>query len=113
MKQGMIDILLLLALGVGIFSCSKGPDPLSGENTPQEVVLNVDVILPQEIMNQWTESMEMAQNAIALAQSRVSNPVRLNLRYHNEDTEDLDVLGYALTHPKTGEDTCHAIIGPY
>ena len=113
MKQGMMDILLLLALGIGIFSCSKGPDPLTGENTPQEVILNVDVILPQEIMDQWTESMEMAQNAIALAQSRVSNPVRLNLRYHNEDTEDLDVLGYALTHPKAGEDTCHAIIGPY
>ena len=111
MRREIINISILLTVILWALSCSKGPVPV--EDTKKEVVLNVDVILPQEIREQWMESITMAQNAIALAQSRVENPVRLNLRYHNEDTEDLDVLGYALTHPEEGADTCHAVVGPY
>ncbi len=114
MRQGFIDISLFVTISLLAFSCNKTPDqPLPADNTPKEVVLNVDVILPQEIKEQWEGSIEMAQNAIALAQNRVDNPVRLNLRYHNEETENLDALGYELTHPKEGADTCHAVIGPY
>ena len=112
-KQCIIDIWLFMAVSLCILSCKKDPDPLPVPEAKKEVVLNVDVILPQEIQEQWTESISMAQKAIALAQNRVENPVRLNLRYHNEDTEDLDALGYALTHPEKGADTCHAVVGPY
>ena len=108
-----MNIWLFVAASLCILSCSKGPDPLPVPEGNKEVVLNVDVILPQEIREQWTESIDLAQKAIALAQNRVQNPVRLNLRYHNEDTEDLDALGYALTHPAEGADTCHAVVGPY
>ena len=97
MKRTKIVILLFLIVSLGALSCSKTPDPLPVEPVRKEVVLNVDVIAPQAIKEQWTESIGLAQKAIALAQNRVDNPVRLNLRYHNEETEDLDALGYALT----------------
>ncbi|MBQ2331891.1 MAG: ABC transporter substrate-binding protein [Bacteroidales bacterium] len=113
MKRTKIVILLFLIVSLGALSCSKTPDPLPVEPVRKEVVLNVDVIAPQAIKEQWTESIGLAQKAIALAQNRVDNPVRLNLRYHNEETEDLDALGYALTHPEEGADTCHAVVGPY
>lgn len=113
MIRTKIDILLFLIVSLGALSCNKTPDPLPVEPVRNEVVLNVDVIAPQAIKEQWTESIGLAQKAIALAQNRVDNPVRLNLRYHNEETEDLDALGYALTHPEEGADTCHAVVGPY
>ena len=113
MRQRLLDILLFMTMGLSVLSCNKGPDPLPGPSPQKEVVLNVDVILPSSIREQWAESVDMAMSALALAQKSVDNPVRLNLRYHNEDTEDLDALGYALTHPEAGADTCHAIVGPY
>ena len=113
MRQRTIDILLFLTIGMLVLSCEKGPEVISVDNTRKEVVLNVDIILPKDIKEQWKESIEMAQDAIALAQKRIENPVRLNLRYHDEDTEDLDALGYNLTHPGIGVDTCNAIVGPY
>ena len=82
--------------------------------TPAEVTtLNVDVVLPADIRTQWQPSIDWALANIETAQQRLKHQVRLNLRYHNEDTEDLDKLGYQLTHPEAGADTCHAIIGPY
>ena len=109
----MMDIWLFVAASLCILSCNKGPEPLPVPEGKEEVVLNVDVILPREIQEQWSESINLAQQAIALAQNRVDKPVRLNLRYHDEDTENLDALGYALTHPEEGADTCHAVVGPY
>ncbi|MBQ7179749.1 MAG: ABC transporter substrate-binding protein, partial [Bacteroidaceae bacterium] len=50
---------------------------------------------------------------IAKAQQMENRQVKLNLRYHDEDKEKLDDLAYRLTHPEEGEDSCHAIIGPY
>jgi glycosylphosphatidylinositol transamidase (GPIT) subunit GPI8 len=113
MRLKVRDILLLLTMSFGALSCNKEPATLPVEEDRKEVVLNVDVIVPREIREQWSESIAMAQDAIALAQNRVGRPVRLNLRYHNEDTEDLDALGYALTHPGKDADTCHAVVGPY
>ena len=48
-----------------------------------------------------------------LTQQRQQRQVRLNLRYHDEDTENLEQLAYDLANPAPGNDTCHAIIGPY
>lgn len=79
----------------------------------EETVLNVDIILPADIRSQWQNAIDWAQENIALAQTKQTRRVRLNLRYHDEDTEDLDALGYKLTHPSEGDDTCHAIVGPY
>ena len=47
------------------------------------------------------------------AQRKLEKRVELRLRYHDEDTEDLEQLAFDLTHPKAGDDTCHAILGPY
>ena len=79
----------------------------------EEVVLNVDVILPNDIREQWTPSIEWAQENIARAQQLQNRRIRLNLRYHDEDAEDMDRLGYRLTHPESDDAICHAIIGPY
>jgi hypothetical protein len=77
------------------------------------MTLNVDVILPADIRTQWQPSIDWALRNIEVAQQTLTQRVSLNLRYHDEDTEDLDALAYRLTHPAEGEDTCHAIIGPY
>ena len=115
MRQSVSQIGYLMILSLWALACNKepAPDSVPADKPKKEVVLNVDVIAPPAIQEQWTESIGLAQKAIALAQNRVDNPVILNLRYHNEDTEDLDVLGYALTHPEAGADTCHAVVGPY
>ena len=103
----MVALLALLTCSCG------GGDPLEPENKVEEVTLNVDVILPQDIRNQWQNSIDWALENIAKAQQLQPRQVKLNLRWHNEDTEDLDKLGYELTHPEEGADTCHAVIGPY
>jgi glycosylphosphatidylinositol transamidase (GPIT) subunit GPI8/ABC-type branched-subunit amino acid transport system substrate-binding protein len=75
--------------------------------------LNIDVILPSDIQKQWQNSIDWALENIAAAQKNLGTKIDLNLRYHDEDTEDLDRLAYDLSHPAEGDDTCHAIIGPY
>ena len=100
-------ILLAAALLFAV-ACEKEPD-----STPANVrVVNVDVILPDAIRAQWQNSIDWAMENISQVQKSNSKKVRLNLRYHNEDAEDLDALGYKLSHPE-GKDTCHAIIGPF
>ncbi len=98
-------------------ACSKDSesiDPTPVDPIPEQVdTINVDVILPQAIQQQWQNSIDWALENIALAQRMQKHQVTLRLRYHDEDAVDFDNLGYALTHPKKGEDTCHAIIGPY
>ncbi len=87
-------------------------------NTPQEpqaevTVINVDVVLPKSIQDTWQQTIDWALDNIAKAQRLEAKQVKLNLRYHDEDTENLDNLAYTLMHPETSADTCHAIIGPY
>jgi glycosylphosphatidylinositol transamidase (GPIT) subunit GPI8/ABC-type branched-subunit amino acid transport system substrate-binding protein len=77
------------------------------------ITVNVDVVLPASIQKQWEDATDWALSNIAIAQQKLNRQVKLNLRYHDEDTEDLDELGRRLTHPAKGDDTCHAIIGPY
>ena len=77
------------------------------------VTVNVDVVLPKLVQEQWQYATEWALENIEIGQQKLSRRVKLNLRYHDEDTADLQELAFKLTHPEAGEDTCHAIIGPY
>lgn len=118
--QNQLTAWFSVFLTVSLLSCS------SDEGAPAEVILpvpeparvtetvvNVDVVLPNDIREMWQSTIDLAQANIALAQQRLPQQVKLNLRYHDEDSEDLEELSYALNHPQEGDDTCHAIIGPY
>ena len=102
-------------LGAALYGCTS--DDKTEEvvpPTPSEVItLNVDVVLPANIRAEWQPSIDWALANIHAAQQLQSREVQLNLRYHDEDTENIDALAYQLTHPEEGADTCHAIIGPY
>ena len=106
----LLSICMLL-----LAACSDKEDaPVVVEDSPIDIItLNVDVVLPADITNQWQNTIDLAQANIALAQQRLPQQVKLNLRYHDEHSENLDQLAFDLTHPKEGDDTCHAIIGPY
>ena len=106
-------LLLYLTLGLLFTACSDDDDNSSSSSNITTVTLNVDVVLPQAIQKDWSNSIQMALDNIAKAQQRQKKRVTFNLRYHDEDKEDLDALAYQLTHPSAGSDTCHAIIGPH
>ena len=111
---GIIFCSVCCCLTAALSSCKNDNDAIVPEQKEAEIIkLNVDVVLPPDIREQWQTSIDMALENLAKAQQKMDHQVVLNLRYHNEDTEDLDKLGYALTHPEEGADTCHAIIGPY
>ena len=111
---GIIFCSVCCCLTAALSSCKNDNDAIVPEQKEAEIIkLNVDVVLPPDIREQWQTSIDMALENLAKAQQKMDHQVVLNLRYHNEDTEDLDKLGYALTHPEEGDDTCHAIIGPY
>ena len=105
----------MAVLTVGFVACSSDDDktPAVPVEKTEVHVLNVDVVLPASVQDEWQLTIDMAMDNIKQAQAKLKRQVKLNLRYHDEDTEDLDVLAYNLTHPKEGDDTCHAIIGPY
>ena len=108
-----IKLLFAVILVATLYGC-KSDDDSDVNKTPVEITtLNVDVVLPNSIRQQWQSSIDWALTNLNKAQQQQSRQVKLNLRYHDEDTEDLDKLAYNLTHPEEGDDTCHAIIGPY
>ena len=98
-----------------MLACSDDKDDNNTPQNPQAevTVINVDVVLPKSIQDTWQQTIDWALDNIAKAQRLEDKQVKLNLRYHDEDTENLDNLAYALMHPETSADTCHAIIGPY
>ena len=102
-------------LGAALYGCTSDDKAESVDPpTPSGVItLNVDVVLPANIRAEWQPSIDWALANIHAAQQLQSREVQLNLRYHDEDTENIDALAYQLTHPEEGADTCHAIIGPY
>jgi ABC-type branched-subunit amino acid transport system substrate-binding protein len=106
---------MMVLLTAGIVACTKDDDttPAVPVEKAEVMTINVDVVLPASIRQEWQQTIDLAQTNIAEAQQKLKKQVKLNLRYHNEDTEDLDMLAYNLTHPKEGDDTCQAIIGPY
>lgn len=105
---------LYIIIGVVCFllaACQDADDSTpSGQATT--VTLNVDVIMPSSLQSQFQNSIDWALANIQKAQQQCRRKVKLNLRYHDEDREDLGNLVFNLTHPRTPEDTCHAIIGP-
>ena len=108
--------LLYILLGiVALVSCKSDDDSATTPAVAKQevIILNVDVILPTDIQKTLQPAITDALTAIDNAQEKSAKRVKLNLRYHDEDTEDLDRLAYNLTHPAEGDDTCHAIIGPY
>ena len=113
MKQYILHFSIFALSLFTLFSCQDDKDSTPDQKDAEVVKLNIDVVLPTDIREQWQNSIDMAMDNIAKAQQKMDRKIVLNLRYHDEDTEDLDKLGYALTHPEEGADTCHAIIGPY
>jgi len=107
-----IKIWMVLAAALSLAACDKNKNEAEEVKKPG-VTLNVDVVLPESIRSQWQNTIDWALFNIARAQQLQEQEVVLNLRYHDEDTEDLDKLGYQLTHPEEGEEPCDAIIGPY
>lgn len=112
-KQVQVIFLLVAMLLVGCQSDGEEDGPVIDMPGVETVTVNVDVVLPKLIQEQWQYATEWALENIEIGQQKLSRRVKLNLRYHDEDTADLQELAYKLTHPKAGEDTCHAIIGPY
>lgn len=114
MKRYIIYALVLMTV---LVSCHKDDDPepdvIDEPQVAGDVTLNVDVVLPASVQKQWQHSIDWAMSNIAKSQQKLSRKIKLNLRYHNEDTDNLDSLGYRLANPQEGDDTCHAIIGPY
>ena len=113
-------LIIIIGLATIILTSCKSDDAPTPTASQQEVVtVNVDVILPLTKQASWQTAISDALSSIDRAQQSCPKRVKLNLRYHNEDTDDLEALAYALTHPGKGEtpyvqpDTCHAIIGPY
>lgn len=104
--------IINIILGVVLGSCQDHEED-SAKISPQDLTLNVDVIIPKEIENTWSNSIQWALDNIKKAQQQCPQNVRLNLRFHDEDREDLGTLAFNLTHPQSAADTCHAIIGPY
>lgn len=110
--------LVIVGVILIFFACSEKSEspivPTPVDPVPDQVdTINVDVILPLSIQAQWVDGIEWALENITTAQRMQKHQVYLRLRYHDEDSVDLDDLGFKLTHPKAGEDSCHAIIGPY
>lgn len=106
---------LLLCLTLWLSGCRDDehiPVIPANEDTRTDT-LNIDVVLPQYVRESWQNAIDWATANIKSAQQRRSNRVVLNLRYHDEHSVDLDSLAYRLANPEEGDDTCHAIIGPY
>jgi glycosylphosphatidylinositol transamidase (GPIT) subunit GPI8 len=95
-------------------ACSDKEEAPVVDGSPTDIItLNVDVVLPADITNQWQNAIDLALANFDKAQQKRERKISLNLRYHDEHSEDLDQLAFNLTHPKEGDDTCHAIIGPH
>lgn len=119
----MRKFLYIIIGMVALAACKSDDDNTTTPVTPepqQEVInLNIDVILPGSVRKTLQPAIDDAMSAISDAQQKSAKRVKLNLRYHDEDTEDLTKLAYALVNPGKGAapytdlDTCHAIIGPW
>lgn len=105
---------LISLLAAIFFTACSDDDAVSASGTKKQVLtLNVDVVIPENLHKSWQNSIDWALANLEKAQMSRQRQVKLNLRFHDEDTEDLEALAIRLTRPAEGDDTCHAIIGPY
>ena len=91
MKPLPLIRLLLILLPTALWSCSDEADT-AASNKVQTVTLNVDVIAPSGIYNQWSNAVHMALDNLQRAQVSQRKQVKINLRFHDEDTENLEQL---------------------
>ena len=94
-----------------VTGCKNDDDDTPAERITIEKV-NVDVILPDARRTLWQPVIDLALQNIELAQQGLSKRVELNMRYHDEDAEDLGLTVYSLCYPEEGDDTCDVILGP-
>ena len=107
-------LICLCSLTLMLFSCREDHVPITPatSHVPTDTV-NIDVVLPQALRESWQNAIDWAMENIKNAQLLRQSRIMLRLRYHDEYGEDLDSLAYRLANPQEGDDTCHAIIGPY
>lgn len=110
MKRFSLYIIIVVMCWLST-ACHDSGDA-SDQGQAGVTVLNVDVIMPASLRSQYQNSIDWALANIEKAQRQQRRKVSLRLRYHDEDQEDLGSLAFNLTHPSSGEDSCHAIIGP-
>lgn len=111
-KAHVFANLLGVVFALLLIGCQDSGE-ISSSERPTTVTLQVDVILPASLQAQWKNSIDWALANLQKAQQQCPQKVNLNLRFHDEDQENLGTLAFNLTHPHTTADTCHAIIGPY
>lgn len=112
MKIRVFVFFIAIIFSMLLVACQDASDDSSSGQT-STVTLQVDVILPSSLQSQWKNSINWALANLQKAQRLCPQKVNLNLRFHDEDQENLGNLAFNLTHPQTTSDTCHAIIGPY
>lgn len=106
------SLYIIIGIVCWLFVACHDNDDVSASSQAGVVTLNVDVIMPASQRAQLQPTIDWAMENIQRAQQQRSQKVRLNLRFHDEDQEDLGSLAFNLTHPLSPSDTCHALIGP-
>ena len=93
---------LLLALACVVTTGCKSDDDDNGGSTKPEAaqvkVINVDVILPKTVQQQWQNSIDWALTNISRAQTGLKQQVKLNLRYHDEGHREPGATGLQTDH---------------
>jgi glycosylphosphatidylinositol transamidase (GPIT) subunit GPI8/ABC-type branched-subunit amino acid transport system substrate-binding protein len=96
-----------------VLTACKSDDADSSTTEPVATeTINVDIILPNDVKAVWQPAINMAVENIGIAQKGLSKQVKLNLRYHDEQSSSLEQTLYSLCYPEEGADSCHLIIGP-
>ena len=89
MKRYILHTSLFILSFFILSSCKSDEETVPDQTPAETITLNVDVVLPPDIQSQWQHSIDMALANIAKAQQKMSRKVVLNLRYHDEDSENL------------------------
>lgn len=109
MKRNLYTIIFaVIMLMVGVSCSDKDGDGTTLDSS--ETVVNVDIIMPENMQSQYKNIIDWALQNMTLAQQGLDKKIRLSLRYHDEDKENLDILGKQLT---SNDNTSHAVIGPF
>ena len=82
MKQYILHFSIFALSLFTLFSCQDDKDTTPDQKDAEVVKLNIDVVLPTDIREQWQNSIDMAMDNIAKAQQKMDRKIVLNLRYH-------------------------------
>ena len=93
------SLYIIIGIVCWLFVACHDNDDVSASSQAGVVTLNVDVIMPASQRAQLQPTIDWAMENIQRAQQQRSQKVRLNLRFHDEDQEDLGSLAFNLTHP--------------